>query len=171
MLYNVFMDDHSLEAVLGELLVQRGLHLAVAESCTGGLIGHRITNVPGSSAYYSGGVIAYANQVKMNVLGVSAQTLDEHGAVSEQTVLEMARGVRQALGTEIGAAISGIAGPDGGTAEKPVGLTWIGLSAPGVEKAWQHIWPGSRLQVKQQSAQQVLRILVDYLSGVLPGQG
>ncbi len=155
------------EALLGELLVQRGLHLAVAESCTGGLIGHRITNVPGSSIYYSGGVIAYANEIKMNLLGVSAQTLEVHGAVSEQTVLEMACGVRQALGTDIGAAISGIAGPDGGTPEKPVGLTWIGLSAPGVDKAWQHIWPGSRLEVKQQSAEQVLRILVDYLQGSL----
>ncbi len=165
------MEDHNLEAVLGGLLVQRGLHLAVAESCTGGLIGHRITNVPGSSAYFSGGVIAYANQIKMDVLGVSAHTLEEHGAVSEQTVLEMAHGVRKAMGTEIGAAISGIAGPDGGTAEKPVGLTWIGLSAPGVDKAWQHIWPGSRLEVKQQSAQQVLRILVDYLRGSLPETG
>lgn len=165
------MEGHSLETVLGELLTQRGLHLAVAESCTGGLIGHRITNVPGSSAYFAGGVIAYANQIKMDVLGVSVHTLEEYGAVSKQTVLEMARGVRQLMGTEIGAAISGIAGPEGGTVGKPVGLTWIGLSAPAVDRAWQHIWPGSRLEVKQQSAQQVLHILVDYLKGILPEQG
>jgi PncC family amidohydrolase len=167
-LYNVVMMKKSLEVTLGEMLLQRGLHLAVAESCTGGLIGHCITNVPGSSGYYSGGVIAYSNEIKMKLLGVSLETLRKYGAVSGQTVLEMASGVRQALGTDIGAAISGIAGPEGGTADKPVGLTWIGLSAPGVDKAWHYIWPGTRLDVKGQSARQVLRILVDYLMDKLP---
>lgn len=162
------MSEKSLEAVLGELLLQRGQHLAVAESCTGGLVGHLITNAPGSSSYFLGGVIAYANETKMKLLGVSTQTLDKFGAVSEQTVLEMASGVRKALAADIGAAISGIAGPQGGTQEKPVGLTWIGLSAPGVDRAWRYIWPGTRLDVKEQSAQQVLRILVDYLLDKLP---
>ncbi|MGW8249912.1 MAG: CinA family protein [Anaerolineales bacterium] len=163
------MAEKPLEAVLGELLLERNLRLAVAESCTGGLIGHLITNVPGSSGYFSGGVIAYSNEIKMRLLGVSEETLEKYGAVSEQTVREMAYGVRRALGTDIGAAISGIAGPQGGTVEKPVGLTWIGLSAPGVENAWRYVWSGTRLDVKQQSAQQVLRILVGFVMGEQPG--
>lgn len=169
LLYNGVMAEKPLEAVLGELLLERNLRLAVAESCTGGLIGHLITNVPGSSGYFSGGVIAYSNEIKMRLLGVSEETLEKYGAVSEQTVREMAYGVRRALGTDIGAAISGIAGPQGGTVEKPVGLTWIGLSAPGVENAWRYVWSGTRLDVKQQSAQQVLRILVGFVMGEQPG--
>jgi len=163
------MSEKSLEIILGDMLNQRHLRLAVAESCTGGLIGHRITNVPGSSNYFLGGVLAYANEIKENLLGVSLETLEEHGAVSERTVLQMAYGVRRALGADIGAAISGVAGPDGGTPEKPVGLTWIGLSVPEVDRAWRYIWDGNRLEVKEQSAEQVLRILVAYLSGELPG--
>ena len=162
------MDKRSLEIYLGDLLLEQGLRLAVAESCTGGLIGHLITNVPGSSQYFLGGVMAYANETKMKLLGVRQGTLMEQGAVSRETVLEMAAGVRRALGADIGAAISGIAGPGGGTPEKPVGLTWIGLSAPGVEAAWSYIWHGDRLAVKEQSARQVLRLLVDYLLGQLP---
>lgn len=168
MLYNGIMAEKTLEAVLGQLLLERSLRLAVAESCTGGLIGHLITNVPGSSGYFAGGVIAYSNEIKMKLLGVSSETLERYGAVSEQTVREMASGVRGALDTDIGAAISGIAGPQGGTPEKPVGLTWIGLSAPGVDGAWRYVWSGTRLDVKQQSARQVLQILVDYLMGRLP---
>jgi PncC family amidohydrolase len=162
------MDKRSLEIYLGDLLLEQGLRLAVAESCTGGLIGHLITNVPGSSQYFLGGVMAYANETKMKLLGVRQGTLMEQGAVSRETVLEMAAGVRRALGADIGAAVSGIAGPGGGTLEKPVGLTWIGLSAPGVEAAWSYIWHGDRLAVKEQSARQVLRLLVDYLLGQLP---
>lgn len=162
------MSERSLEVMLGEALNQRHLRLAVAESCTGGLIGHRITNVPGSSNYFLGGVIAYANEIKVKLLGVRWETLEEHGAVSEQTVLQMAYGVRKALGADIGAAISGVAGPEGGTPEKPVGLTWIGLSTPDVDKAWRHIWIGNRLDVKAQSTEQVLRILVGHLSDMLP---
>lgn len=168
--YNPGMDmnEKSLEMYLGELLIEQNLRLAVAESCTGGLVGHRITNVPGSSQYFLGGVMSYADEIKMKLLGVRRQTLQEHGAVSRETVLEMAAGVRQLLAADIGAAISGIAGPGGGTPEKPVGLTWIGLSAPGVEAAWSYIWPGDRLAVKEQSAGQVLRLLIDYLLGKLP---
>ena len=157
------MSSESIEYSIGVLLRQRGLWLAVAESCTGGLIGDRITNIPGSSEYFLGGVIAYANHVKVNQLGVSPKTLDKHGAVSRETVIEMARGVRQRLGAEIGLSVSGIAGPGGGTAEKPVGLTWIGLSAAGHEAAWSYRWHGSRIQVKAQAADQALRLLLDYL--------
>ena len=128
-----------LEILLGPLLTRRGLHLAVAESCTGGLIGHRITNVPGSSEYYLGSVTAYAYEAKVRLLGVRWDTLNTFGAVSRETVLEMARGVRAVLGAEIGMAVSGIAGPGGGLPEKPVGTTWIGLSTAEYEQAWHFV--------------------------------
>ncbi len=161
------MDTPS-EVLLGELLKERGLWLAVAESCTGGLVAHRITNVPGSSAYFLGGVVAYANEIKLSVLGVRPETLEKSGAVSAQTVVEMARGVRRLLGADIGAAITGIAGPGGGSPEKPVGLTWIGICAPDLTRAWHYLWSGERLAVKEQSAEQVLRLVIAYLRGQLP---
>lgn len=153
-----------LEVALGKLLRQRGLRLAVAESCTGGLIGHLITNVPGSSTYYMGSVTAYAYEAKVRLLSVRWETLEKYGAVSQETVLEMARGVRLVLAADIGLAVSGIAGPGGGTPEKPVGLTWIGLSAPGSDEAWRFLWQGDRLQVKEQTAHRALQLLVEYLS-------
>jgi PncC family amidohydrolase len=158
------MNDQPLEEKIGELLRRRGLRLAVAESCTGGLIGHRITNVPGASTYYMGSVTAYAYEAKVRLLGVRWETLETYGAVSQETVLEMARGVRNALAADIGVSVSGIAGPGGGTPEKPVGTTWIGLSAAGVDEAWCHVWKGDRLAVKSKSAEAALRILYDYLN-------
>jgi PncC family amidohydrolase len=154
----------ALEIIVGELLRGRGLRLAVAESCTGGLIGHRITNVPGASTYYMGSVTAYAYEAKVRLLGVRWATLEKYGAVSKETALEMAAGVRRALAADVGVSVTGIAGPSGGTPEKPVGLTWIGLSAPGIDEAWEYIWNGDRLQVKEQSAQQALQLLVDFLN-------
>ena len=156
--------DEPLEVVAGKLLRQQGLRLAVAESCTGGLVGHLITNVPGSSTYYMGSVTAYAYEAKVRLLGVRWETLEKYGAVSKETVLEMACGVRRALAADIGAAVSGIAGPGGGTPDKPVGLAWVGLSAAGVDEAWRFNWEGDRLYVKEQSAHAVLQSLVDYLS-------
>lgn len=117
--------DEPLEVVLGKLLIEKGLTLSAAESCTGGHVSHTITSVPGSSAYFLGSIVAYANEVKVKALGVSPETLARHGAVSEQTVMEMASGVRQRFGTDIGVATSGVAGPGGGTPEKPVGTIWI----------------------------------------------
>ena len=157
------MDDLALEIQIGELLRKHGWRLAVAESCTGGLIGHRLTNVPGSSTYYMGSVTAYAYEAKVRLLGVSWDTLEKHGAVSRATVLEMARGVRRALAADIGLSVSGIAGPGGGTPEKPVGLTWIGLSTPHDHLAQEHIWQGDRLGNKEASAQAALEMLRDYL--------
>ena len=157
------MDDLALEIQIGELLRKHGWRLAVAESCTGGLIGHRLTNVPGSSTYYMGSVTAYAYEAKVRLLGVSWDTLEKHGAVSRATVLEMARGVRRALAADIGLSVSGIAGPSGGTPEKPVGLTWIGLSTPHDHLAQEHIWQGDRLHNKEASAQAALEMLRDYL--------
>lgn len=155
--------DTTLEVELGELLRRRGWRLAVAESCTGGLVGHRITNVPGSSTYYMGSITAYAYEAKVRLLDVRWETLEKYGAVSQQTVIEMARGVRMALAADIGVSVSGIAGPGGGTPEKPVGLIWIGLSTPLHEKSWTFTWNGNRLQNKELSAEAVLRLLVEYL--------
>lgn len=157
------MNDTPLEVLIGELLQAQGLRLAVAESCTGGLIGHRITNVPGSSAYYLGSITAYAYDAKVRLLGVQWATLERTGAVSQETVLEMAAGVRAALQADVGVSVSGIAGPGGGTPEKPVGTVWIGLSATGVERAWLRHWPGDRLSVKQATAEEALRLLADFL--------
>ena len=155
----------ALEARIGLLLQQSGLKLAVAESCTGGLVCDRITNVPGSSAYFVGGVVAYAYEAKLKLLGIPWDTFRAHGAVDRETVLAMARGVRYALQTDLGLSVSGIAGPAGGMPGKPVGLTWIGLSAPDGEWARVFIWAGDRLQNKASSAQAALRLLYDYLQG------
>lgn len=157
------MIEKPLEVQAGELLLQRGLRVAVAESCTGGLVGHRITNVSGSSGYFLGGITAYAYEAKVKLLGVRWETLNTYGAVSRETVLEMARGVRQALGADIGLSVSGIAGPEGGTPEKPVGTTWIGFSAKGYEDAWPNLWKGERLSIKEQSAEEVLNRLILFL--------
>lgn len=116
-----------LEEIVGDMLSERGYTVATAESCTGGLIGHRLTNVPGSSTYFLGGVISYSNDMKMKTLGVQENTLQEFGAVSKQTATEMAQGARDLFGSDLAIAVTGIAGPGGGTAEKPVGLVYITL--------------------------------------------
>jgi PncC family amidohydrolase len=167
--YNSPDMEKPIEVIVGELLRRHGQRLAVAESCTGGLIGHRITNVPGSSTYYMGSVTAYSYEAKVRLLGVRWETLEKYGAVSKETVLEMARGVRRALAADIGLSVSGIAGPGGGTPEKPVGLTWIGLSAASVDEAWCYIWDGDRIKVKELAAEQGLRLLADYLDEPEPG--
>ncbi len=166
-MYNCPMTEIPLEILVGELLRERGLRLAVAESCTGGLIGHRLTNMPGSSTYYMGSVTAYAYEAKVRLLGVTWETLEKHGAVSRATVLEMARGVRRALAADVGLAVSGIAGPGGGTPEKPVGLTWVGLSTPQIQFAQDFYWHGDRLENKVASADAALRLLADHLQGHL----
>jgi len=152
-----------LEVRAGQALAQRNLTLAVAESCTGGLIGHRLTNVPGSSSYFLGGIISYSYDAKERLLGVSHATLYDFGAVSEQTAREMAHGARRALGADIGLAVTGIAGPGGAMPGKPVGLTWIALSARDADQALSFIWKGDREANKAQSAEAALDILLDYL--------
>lgn len=123
-------DDETLASAVGNLLLGRRANLAVAESCTGGMIAALLTDAPGSSRYFHGGVVAYANAVKIAALAVSPATLDAHGAVSEAVAIEMARGVQHRLGADYGISVTGIAGPGGGSAEKPVGLAWIGLATP-----------------------------------------
>jgi PncC family amidohydrolase len=153
----------TLEEIVGRLLTEQGLTIAVAESCTGGLIAHRLTNVPGSSAYFIGGVVAYANEVKEQVLGVSGDTLAAHGAISEETVREMARGARRLFDTDVAISSTGIAGPTGGTPEKPVGLVYVALTAHDIERCERHLWQGDRLENKRQTAEAALDLLCQYL--------
>jgi len=157
------VDTESLEKVVGRLLTEQKQTIALAESCTGGLIAHRLTNVPGSSAYFIGGVVSYANEAKERVLGVSHQTLQKHGAVSEETAREMVRGVRGLLQTDVALAVTGIAGPSGGTPEKPVGLTYIALAAEDLERCERYLWQGDRWANKEQSAEAALAMLREYL--------
>jgi PncC family amidohydrolase len=155
--------SETLETKIGILLRTRGLKIATAESCTGGLVADHITDVPGSSDYFVGGVIAYAYEAKVALLHVSWDTLRLHGAVSRETVIEMARGVRTALGADISISVSGIAGPGGGLPEKPVGTTWIGLSARDGDWARIFVWDGDRRLNKESSAQAALKFVLDYL--------
>ncbi len=155
--------DKPPEVRIGELLIAQKKTLAIAESCTGGLISHRLTNVPGSSAYIVAAVIAYAYEAKVAALGVAWNTLNQHGAVSAETVTEMARGAREKFAATIGVAVTGIAGPGGGTAEKPVGLTYIALASVDDLIIERHVWNGSRLQNKEQSADAALELLRKHL--------
>ncbi|MFZ5425645.1 MAG: CinA family protein [Thermodesulfobacteriota bacterium] len=149
---------------LAEKLKERGLTLATAESCTGGLIACELTNVSGSSDWFVGGVVAYANSVKESLLGVPGETLVAHGAVSRETVLAMASGAARALGADCALAVSGIAGPAGGTPEKPVGTVWIGWSVEGRASAERFLFTGDRLAVKRASALAAVRGLADRLA-------
>lgn len=159
--------ENSSEVLIGRLLREKGLKIATAESCTGGLIADRITNVPGSSEYYRGGIIAYAYEAKVALLNVSWDTLRAHGAVSEETVIEMARGARIALGADLAVSVSGIAGPGGGLPDKPVGTTWIGLSTTENDWARRFVWQGDRIENKVLSADAALQFILDYLDGNL----
>jgi PncC family amidohydrolase len=168
------MISQNLETQIGDLLRNKKMKLTFAESCTGGLVGHRITNIPGSSDYYLGSVTAYAYEVKEQLLGVSHETLNTYGAVSRECVIEMARGVRKALSGGfplediLGMSISGIAGPGGGTPDKPVGTVWVGMSSVKGEWAWRFCWKGDRIKNKEESAQAALQLVVYYLQGKLP---
>ena len=160
----------SLEHQIGLLLRERGLKLSLAESCTGGLLGDRITNLSGSSEYFWGSLVTYAYEAKVALLHVSWDTLRSRGAVSRETVLEMARGAREALSTDIAVSVSGIAGPGGGTEEKPVGTTWISLVAEDGEWARTFQFAGDRLQNKASAADAALQLLLDYLEGKVEGK-
>ena len=155
-----------LEVSIGPLLLKSKLTLATAESCTGGLIGHRLTEVPGSSEYFLGGVIAYSNEVKERVLGVKPETLEKHGAVSAETAGEMARGARRVLGTDIAVSATGIAGPGGATADKPIGLTYIALATANDERVERFVWDKDRTGNKWASSEAALQMLHDYLAAL-----
>lgn len=136
---------------LGENLRVHGNRLATAESCTGGLLASTLTDVSGSSDWFAGSVVAYANEVKSNLLGVAPDLLENHGAVSEAVVLAMAEGVLKTVGAELSVAISGIAGPTGGTPDKPVGTVWMAWAWPGGSRAKRYNFSGDRTAVKEQS--------------------
>ncbi len=162
--------DMTMEAVVGALLIERAMKIAVAESCTGGLIGHRLTNVPGSSKYLKGGIIAYADKIKKQRLGVGEATLRAHGAVSEQTAAEMATGVRGTMHCDLGLAVTGIAGPDGGTPEKPVGTVCFALATPDTVYTRRYQLWGNREWVKLLSSQVALDWVRRYLLGLNPSE-
>ena len=154
------------EKEIGDELRRKGLTLAIAESCTGGLVAHRITNVSGSSDYYKGGVIAYVNDVKEKLLHVGKKTLEEKGAISAECAEEMAKGVRELLDSDIGIATTGIAGPTGGTPEKPVGLVYIALATKDYVYHEKHLFHKDREGNKQEAADAALKMLKsDILTG------
>jgi PncC family amidohydrolase len=149
---------------ISKRLKARSWRLVVAESATGGLLGHKITQVPGSSDYFWGGVIAYANDVKQKLLNVREESLKRWGAVSAQVALEMAQGAREALDAEVALSITGIAGPTGATAYKPLGLYYIGLAVPGECWTWRHHFEGHRHDNNERAARAALEHLLAYLT-------
>lgn len=155
---------HPLALEIHELLVESGLTLAFAESCTGGLIADLITDISGSSAYFLGSAVTYANSAKQGIVGVRNETLANNGAVSAETAAEMAQGARRVYGSDIAASVTGIAGPTGATPGKPVGLVYIHLSAEGAERGERHIWHGDRLANKALSAEAVLKLVLKHLT-------
>ena len=160
-----------MEKKLNDLLINNSLTISVAESCTGGLIGHLITSIPGSSAYFMGGIISYSNQAKRDLLGVSPDTLEQFGAVSEQTAKEMAMGVKERFKSDVGLSVTGIAGPDGGSIEKPVGTVYMGVSIDMENFSIKYLFKGSRAEIKQQTAETALENIQRYLNGdsFIPG--
>ncbi|MHB8996481.1 MAG: competence/damage-inducible protein A [Armatimonadota bacterium] len=158
--------DDTMASVVGKLLRERGAKLAVAESCTGGLICSKITDVPGASEYFLTGIVSYANETKMRLLGVPEEVLIEHGAVSEECARAMAEGVRADSGAEYGLATTGIAGPGGGTEEKPVGLVYIAVADARGAFVLRQLWPGNREQFKQRVSQMALGLLRKRILGM-----
>lgn len=152
-------DEDTLEGAVGSLLTSQGWTLAVAESCTGGLLAHRLTNIPGSSTYFRQGIVAYANEAKTQLLGVSPEDLTLHGAVSSEVALAMARGVRALAGTDVGVGITGIAGPGGGTPTKPVGLVYLAVDLRGETQVRRELFQASREEVKWRASQSALDLL------------
>jgi len=153
----------SLEGEIGKLLRQKGLTLGVVESATGGLVSHRITNVPGSSDYFKGSITSYSNEAKTKIVGVNEDTLSQYGAVSPQVAEEMAQGGRKVLNVDICLADTGIAGPTGAAPGKPVGLFYIGLSHKDRTFSRKHDFQGNREQNKHSAAEAALGWLKEYL--------
>ena len=148
---------------ISELMIKNKLTLAIAESCTGGLICHTVTNIPGSSAFFQMGIVSYNNTAKVNLLNVQRKTLQCHGAVSSQTAEEMAQGIRTKAGADIGLSTTGIAGPGGGTPDKPVGLVYIALSDKKGTASYKYTFRGNRWENKESTCQKSLELLIKYL--------
>lgn len=158
------MSKKLLEEQVGQQLLAQGLTIACAESCTGGLLTSRLTDIAGSSAYVMGSVVSYTNRIKETLVGVQHETLLAHGAVSEETAREMAEGIRRAIKTDIGVGITGIAGPGGGTKEKPVGLVFIAVSGPRGTMVKENHFSGTRTEVKRQTTDTALAMASAYLT-------
>jgi len=154
----------NLENEVGKILREKNLTIACAESCTGGLLTSRLTDVAGSSAYVQGSIVSYSNAVKNSVLKVKAETLQEFGAVSEQTARQMSENVRKLFNTDIGVGVTGIAGPDGGSAEKPVGTVYISVSNADKTEVKRFNFNGTRAEIKNQSANAALSMIKDFIS-------
>lgn len=158
------MSKKLLEEQVGGQLLAQNLTIACAESCTGGLLTSRLTDIAGSSAYVMGSVVSYTNRIKETLVGVQHETLLAHGAVSEETAREMAEGIRRTITTDIGVGITGIAGPGGGTKEKPVGLVFIAVSGPRGTMVKENHFSGTRTEVKRQTTDTALAIASAYLA-------
>lgn len=150
---------------LGLLLKQHELTITAAESCTGGLFLSTLTDISGSSAYVMGGVVTYSNEAKQKFINVQESTLMAHGAVSRQTAREMAIGVKLLFESDYAVSITGIAGPGGGTAEKPVGLVYIGIATPDDVQVYRYIWDGNRIENKQHSVKAAIELLINLVDG------
>jgi nicotinamide-nucleotide amidase len=161
------MEDNSLEQEVAKLLLSLRITIAVAESCTGGLICHRLTNIPGSSDYLERGVVAYSNLSKTELLGVSGQIISKFGAVSEECVRAMATGVKRLARTELGLSISGIAGPTGGTQEKPVGTVYMALAWNEETQCWKYFFEGSRGEIKQKASEEALMRIREHCMSIV----
>lgn len=145
---------------IAEYFTQKKLTLSVAESCTGGMLAHTLTNIPGSSAWFQGGIIAYANDVKIKMLNIPSSTIQKYGAVSKQTAILMAKNIRIKMKTVYGVGITGIAGPGGGTKEKPVGLVYIAIAHSKQTLVYQCLFHGTRLSIKKQTVQKAIEIFL-----------
>lgn len=157
-------------ARLAAAATARRLTVATAESCTGGLLAATITDLPGASEYYAGGVVAYANDAKIRHLGVESVDLESHGAVSEAVAVQMARGACRRFPADLAMAVTGVAGPGGGTADKPVGTVWMAVgSADGDLRAWRTRFKGDRLAVRARSVEEVLSVAVEFIEREAPG--
>jgi PncC family amidohydrolase len=154
------MDNTQLLQKVAEALKQQGLTVATAESCTGGLLAHTLTNISGSSEYFKLGIISYSNQSKTDLLGVQEQLLIDHGAVSEQTAKAMAIGVKNRSNVDIGVSTTGIAGPTGGTKDKPIGLVYIAIATPTTIDVKQYQFSGSRVEHKKQTVTAALELIL-----------
>lgn len=152
-----------LEEAVGRLLKKSGRALAVAESCTGGLLSHKITNIPGSSDYFMGGIVAYSNDLKKKILKVPGGTLRKFGAVSKETAIAMARGAKKNMGSDIAAAITGIAGPNGGSKAKPVGTVFIAIADKKSEGCRRFLFRGKRDAIKLAASNNALKMLIEFL--------
>jgi PncC family amidohydrolase len=150
---------------VGAVCRDRGVRLGTAESCTGGLVAHLITEVPGSSDYFAGAVVSYANEIKIGLVDVPGDVLEAHGAVSAQVARAMAEGVRHRLAVDVAVAVTGVAGPDGGTAAKPVGLTYVAIADAGGDDVRRYVWDDDRTGNKRHSAAAALDLVISRLSG------